>query len=885
MNRIIHFFRTRFGRLDSEEDARKLEEFRLEFKVRFHSFKLLLQANNEALENMAAIEKALADREPFGMPFIKARSTAAAVSVYRMILNLDEVAPGKYAKGLKEQFTKIQGAIAPTLSAEKPMADDRLVIPFSDIFRTDAERVGSKMAKLCDAKNRLNMNVPDGFVIAFAAYQRFLTHNDLQVEINRRFQMADFSDMTSLQQVTTEIKQLVMEADIPPDVEEAIYGGVNRLEKRIGKPFGVALRSSAMGEDLVRTSFAGQYLTRLNVSRPHILQAYKEVVASKYSLQAVMYRYNCGLRDEELFMCVGCMQMVDAEAGGVIYTRDPLNEKNEAIVINSSWGSPLTVVEGSSGCDHLSLSRSMPHQLIDYKIEAKERTAICAEQGGLNYLDTDESILSQPSLKPEHAVTLAEWAMQLEAHFGSPQDIEWALSRDGELSILQCRPLRQMEKEIRVHDGDPDKGPADQLICQGGISVSTGSGSGPVFMVEKTSDMLNFPPGSVLVTRLALPGWALLLDRAAAIVTERGSFAGHLGNVAREFGVPAIFGVSDAQSLLKDEGQVTVDANQTTIFRGKIESLLTHSEAKKNLIKGSPVYETLSVASRYIVPLNLLDPRSPDFRPSKCETLHDITRFIHEKSVQEIFNFGREFNFSEKASKQLVYKVPMHWWILNLDDGFSEEVKGKTVQLDEICSIPMLAIWDGIIAVPWDGPPPIDSRGLMSVMFQATVNQAINESGRSRIATKNYFMISRHFCSLTIRLGFHFTTVESIVGEDDNENYICFQYRGGAADHRRRLRRVRFLGDILEENGFVANINEDTLVARIDKREQETMITKLKIIGYITIHSRQLDMIMSNGSSVNYYREKFRRDIAGLSTPKNIEDNAHLNQALPHVDD
>jgi len=865
MKGIIRYIKSRFATADNGEEDQKLAEFRLEFKSRFHAFKLLLQANNSSLENMAAIEKALADREPFGMPFIKAKSTSAAVDVYRMIRNLDEISPGKYEKGLKTQFSNIQKAVAQILSTEKPIDNRRLVIPFSDIVREDGIRVGSKMAKLCDVKNRVGLNVPDGFVITFTAYQRFLKHNDLQIEINRRFQMADFSDMESLQQVTTEIEDLVVAAEVPADVEKAIFNAHVQLGERIGKAFGIAMRSSALGEDLVRTSFAGQYRTRLNVSHQNILQAYKEVVASKYSLQAVRYRYNCGLKDEDIFMCVGCMQMVEAEAGGVIYSRDPLVDDSESVIINSTWGLPVSVVEGSTGCDQLSVSRTAPHKITDIKIEAKETTAVCSEEEGLHYLNTDESDRNRLSLKAEQAIILAEWALQLEKHFGSSQDIEWALSGDDVLFILQCRPLRQMEKGVRICDGEPVKGPAEQVICSGGTPVSSGSGSGPVFVVEKVSDMLCFPSGSVLVTRLALPGWALLLDRAAAVVTERGSFAGHLGNVAREFGVPAIFGVADALSALKHAGVITVDANRSTIYSGKIKSLLTRSEAKKNLIQGSPVFETLSTVSRYIVPLNLLDPGSPDFRPSKCTTLHDITRFIHEKSVEEIFHFGREFNFSEKSSKQLVYKVPMHWWILNLDDGFCGEVKGRRVHMDQICSIPMIAIWEGIIAVPWDGPPPIDSRGLMSVMFQATTNRAINESGRSRMSEKNYFMISKHFCSLTSRLGFHFSTVESIVGEDDNENYITFQYRGGAADYRRRLSRVRFLGEMLEENGFVTNIKEDTLVARIDKREQSAMIHKLKIIGYITIHSRQLDMIMANGSSVNYYRKKFRRDIAGLT--------------------
>ncbi|MBU2646129.1 pyruvate, water dikinase [bacterium] len=868
MNRVIQFFKNRFSAGDDGADAQKLAELRLDFKSRFHSFKLLLQANNSALEKMAAMEKTLTDRRPFGMPFVKATATAATVDVFRMIRNLDEISSGKYGV-LNDRFNEIQNSIVRILSTEKPAPQARLTIPFSKIFKEDAPRVGSKMAKLCEARNRLGLAVPDGFVVTAAAYQRFIDHNDLQVEINRRFQTADFERIDLLQQVSRGIEKLILEAVLPDDVTTAIQEAYADLEQKMGRPFGAALRSSALGEDLARTSFAGQYLSKLNVGRDDIIASYKAVVASKYSLQAVVYRFNCGFRDEDNAMCVGCMAMVPARAGGVVYSRDPVNSDTDTLIINSAWGLPKLVVDGSSSSDQLSVSRQFPHAIIDHRTEIKETQIVCASRDGTQSEEIDPARRAELSIDAETATRLAHWSLQLERHFQAPQDIEWALSYDGKLFILQCRPLLQMVREQLIQQDDGPSDPAEQPIVQGGITVSSGSGWGPVVVVETISDMGTFPPGSVLVTRQALPRWAPLLDRAAAVVTERGSFAGHLGNVAREFGVPAIFDLPGAREILRHAGPVTVDATRTRIYQGKLASLLTRSEAKKNLIEGSPVFETLKAVSRQIVPLNLIDPDSTDFRAERCQTLHDITRFIHETAVQEIFNFGREFRFSEKTSKQLMFKVPMQWWVLNLDDGFKKEISGRYVRLEEICSIPMLALWDGIVAVPWAGPPRIDGRGLMSVMFQATTNRALNGGDASRLAEKNYFMISRHFCSLASRLGFHFSTVESIISEKEDENYICFQYRGGAADFNRRLRRVRFLGDILEENGFIITVREDTLVARLEKREAAIMVNKLKIIGYLTIHSRQLDMIMTNNAAINYYREKIRRDITGLISSDN----------------
>lgn len=841
------------------ESLSEVEYLRNDFKSRYHSFKVLLSSNNKALDIMADIELLLEGKKPFGISHIKSHCTAALVNVFKMVKNFDELAPGKYAE-LFSRFNDIQQQINIILLQKKQVIDDRLIIPLASVNKDMADIIGSKMANIGEIKNKLNLSVPSGFVITSAAYDKLISYNDLQAEIDRLFQTTDTGDMEQLYTLSSRVQQMIMQSNVPKELEDSISGSLASLENKKGKKLRVALRSSAIGEDTAKNTFAGLYHSELNVGSDNIVDAYKTVVAGKYSLPAITYRLERGFRDEDIHMSVGCMEMVDAVSGGVMYSRNPVNMSDDYIFINSAWGLPKSVVDGSIDCDLFVVSKKSPMSLIHENIKVKSKKFVCFYEEGVCRMDNTGESKDFPSLTREQAFDLSNIAIEIEKYYGCPQDIEWAIAGDGSVYMLQSRPLQISERYKKIIL--PDFAEKDlTVIIKGGITASPGVGFGKVFHVDKAVDILKFPDGAVLVARQALPAWAPLLNRASAVVTEQGGFAGHLANVAREIEVPALFGVSMVYDKLKDDDLVTVDANGLAIHAGIIESLADQKPTAKNLMKNSPVYDILKSASRHIVPLSLLDPDSRYFKPSNCKSLHDITRFIHEKSVQEMFSFGKEHNFSERSGKQLVFKIPMQWWVLNLDDGFKEEVKGKYVQLDNIISIPMLAIWDGITSVVWEGPPPIDGKGLANVMFEATLNPALAVGLRSKYAERNYFMISKYFCNLSSRLGFHFSTIESIVCDREGENYISFQFKGGAADHDRRLKRVLFLAEILEKYGFRVAVKKDSLFSRIDNREREFMEQRLKILGYLTIHTRQIDMIMSRESTVKHYKIKFCTEI------------------------
>ena len=126
----------------------------------------------------------------------------------------------------------------------------------------------------------------------------------------------------------------------------------------------------------------------------------------------------------------------------------------------------------------------------------------------------------------------------------------------------------------------------------------------------------------------------------------------------------------------------------------------------------------------------------------------------------------------------------------------------QTIRIEDITSIPMLAIWSGITAVPWGGPPPISAKGFGSIILQSAMRPDLEPAVASRLTAKNYFLISRNFCNLSVRLGYHYAMIEAYLGDLLNENYVTFRFKGGAADMRRKSLRARLLSEILEKYSY-----------------------------------------------------------------------------------
>jgi pyruvate,water dikinase len=862
-----------FWEKSAESKKKNVEALRTEFKSRYNSFKQLLTANNQVLETMSELEEVLANPRPIGMNFVQSRSTRIATNVFRIINYMNDIAPGRY-EDLVPRFKAIQSAMVPYLTHHPATGDEPLAVPLDSLTRADTSLVGGKMASLGEIKKRLELNTPDGFVMTARAYWEFMDYNRLRGHIQDLVQSADTGRMSRVYDLSTRLQKLILEAELPPHVISEIEKQYRLLEEKNGAGVVVAMRSSALFEDHPGLSFAGQYRTVFNVTGDNIVHAYRQVVASKYRVQAMMYRLNNGIRDDQIAMCVGCMPVVDAIAGGVAYSRNPLLSRDDSVTIHSVWGLPKPVVDGTVASDHFTVSRQEPLKITRGKVAEKvEQFVYSKEKGACHTVPLDKKRQRVASLTNKQALEIARIVLRIEQTYQAAKDVEWAVDQDGSIVILQSRALKQVEARDGTGDGLVDKTKqieshaTSSVIMSGTMTACPGAGSGPVYIVRKEADALEFPQGAVLVAAQALPYWATLLGLASAVVTEQGSIAGHLASVAREFQVPMLLGAEGATEKLKSNDIVTVNASTKRIYQGRLESVLSETKPVAQIeIDDSPVYEALRGVSPYVTHLNLLDPEAATFRAKSCRSLHDIIRFCHEKSVGEMFQFGTKHKFPERSSRQLLCDVPMQFWIIDLDDGFKSETKSpKYIRLEEIASVPMMAIWRGMMEIEWEGPPPMDARGFMGVLMESVVDPALNPSMPSAYSARNYFMISKNFCSLHSRFGYHFSTVEALVGERERENYIAFQFKGGAASLERKVRRARLVAEIIEQAGFRVELKQDSVRGRLEGYGRGSMESHLEILGYLIFHTRQLDMVMTNDASIEFYKQKTLEGMKQLS--------------------
>jgi pyruvate,water dikinase len=249
--------------------------------------------------------------------------------------------------------------------------------------------------------------------------------------------------------------------------------------------------------------------------------------------------------------------------------------------------------------------------------------------------------------------------------------------------------------------------------------------------------------------------------------------------------------------------------------------------------------------------LHILDPRAPNFTPEHCTTIHDITRFAHEKAMGEMFQISDVSQ--EIGARRLVSNIPVEVHVIDLGGGLRPEALNRViVHPEDISSRPLAAYWRGVNAVGWKGPKPVDLKGLMSVMMGTGAGENIHH----KLGEKNYAIVAEDYMNLAKRLGFHFATIESYLSGPE-DSYVSLTFFGGGATVVRRARRVRFLAKVLEHVDFRVVLTQDSLTARADGYDIPTLEEKLDILGRLMMVSKQMDMVMFSDTMVDHYYKEF----------------------------
>ncbi|RMD66691.1 phosphoenolpyruvate synthase, partial [Candidatus Pacearchaeota archaeon] len=454
---------------------------------------------------------------------------------------------------------------------------------FSEISKDDVAIAGGKGANLGEMYNA-KIPVPPGFVITAQAYAYFIETSGITQKIHELLEGFDIENTEELNKRASQIRELIHNAELPKELSDEIveaYRILNEddvkskpaeeiIESDSPADVFVAVRSSATTEDLADASFAGQQETYLNVrGETELLDKVKLCMASLFTSRAIYYRTKKGFDHTKARLAVVVQKMVNSEKSGVMFSQNP-TRGDGTIVIEAVWGLGEGIVSGQIKPDHYVISPDLENfNILEMEISEKKIAIVRDENGNnttikLSPEKSRERVLNNYELK-----RLAQYAKELEQHYGKPQDIEFAIDSTG-IYIVQSRPVTVIFKKSDEQ--------AEGNVLLTGLGASPGIASGPVKIVHDLSELEKVQEGDVLVAEMTNPDMVVSMEKAAAIVTDEGGITSHAAIVSREMGIPAVVGTGEATKKLKDGQLVTVDGNTGRVLEGATETKLAEIE-------------------------------------------------------------------------------------------------------------------------------------------------------------------------------------------------------------------------------------------------------------------------------------------------------------------
>jgi phosphohistidine swiveling domain-containing protein len=312
------------------------------------------------------------------------------------------------------------------------------ILSFSDINARDLGLVGGKGANLGEMTNAA-FPVPPGFCLTTTAFQQFIADNPQADALYARLASLNAADLENVREVGEQVRQALLEMPVPAEIADAIRQAWQEADAQAA----YAVRSSATAEDLPDASFAGQQDTYLNIiGEEALLDAVKRCWVSLFTDRAILYRVQNNFDHRDVQLSVVVQKMIMSEKSGTLFTVDPLTGHRHTLSMDASFGLGEALVSGLVTPDAYRVDkRTMT--IIERQISEKEIAIYPEKNGGTRQETLDADKRNQAALTDEQILALAEMGTKVEAHYGSPQDIEWAIS-EGKVYLLQARPITSL---------------------------------------------------------------------------------------------------------------------------------------------------------------------------------------------------------------------------------------------------------------------------------------------------------------------------------------------------------------------------------------------------------------------------------------------------------
>lgn len=771
---------------------------------RYAAFRRFLVLDEAILRRLNALHSHIFGEDPAD----EARLLWLAQEATRLTQRLvDSLAPLEPSLGqrLEEALRRIAAPPSPSPWPDEPP----YLLPLEEAARFP-ERCGGKAVGLSLLKE-LGLPVPPGRVLTASAFGHVVRWTGLDAFIRRQLRVARAGDPDAIIRACALIQEAILDAALPPALEEAIGQAAAALGPGL-----LAVRSSAVAED-GEDSFAGQYASELDVLPSDLAEAVKRVYAGKYCPRAVLYRLRRGLSDVDTAMAVLILPMVAARAAGVVYTQERQEDGRLVMAIHAVAGLGARLVDGRVRPSRFLFSRTEPPVLL----AAHER-----ETTGLSLAKLE---------------ALARACQCVEDIWGYPLDIEWALGPEG-LVLLQVRPLRQEE----AAPPPPPLPPDAPVLAQGLDPAAPGWGWGPVFVAYGGRDFRHIPPGAVVATSSLSPALSLVMDRVAAIVAEHGSRASHLAMVARERGIPVVVGI--APQKLPSGEVVTVDGVAGRILLGRGKEAMARPEALRRWPS-----ERWAELAAWTLQLTRLDPTSPDFTPEACQSLHDIVRVAHEGVVVAMLEVSDRRGRGLGRSRRLRLDVPFALYVVDAGQGIVPEAPARgELRLEHVACAPLRAVLDSLLAVPqaWQGE-----------MFFADWEEHDRLAGglisRESQLLASFAFIDADFVHLGLRLGYHFSRLDALASSRVEANYVRLTLEGGGGAAVGQHLRQAWVREVLASSGFEVVVRGERLEAMRACIPAEAVLESCRLLGRLVARLRLMDVVLTRPEEVALWVRQF----------------------------